>query len=43
MQAYQIELDTIHEMQENDEITLGQARQMRSNVYVMQSDDAFED
>ncbi len=43
MQAYQIELDTIHEMQENDEITLGQARRMRSNVYVMQSDDAFED
>ena len=43
MQAYQIELDTIHEMQENDEITLSQARRMRSNVYVMQSDDAFEE
>ncbi|BAR06712.1 NhaP [Scardovia inopinata] len=42
-QAYQIELETITEMQDRDEITLSQARRMRSNVYIMQSDDALDD
>lgn len=41
-QAYQIELETITEMQDRDEITLSQARRMRSNVYIMQSDDALD-
>lgn len=36
--AYRLELETIHEMVENEDITRYQAKMMRSNVYVMQAD-----
>lgn len=39
-QAYSIELETIRTMQENQEITREQARAMRHNVFIMQSDSA---
>ena len=39
-QAYQLELDTIREMLEGNEISLAQARTLRSNVYIMQSDNS---
>ncbi len=37
-QAYNIELETIRTMAENQEITRDQARTMRRNVFIMQSD-----
>jgi CPA1 family monovalent cation:H+ antiporter len=36
--AFRLELETIHEMQENEELTRYQAKMLRSNVYVMQAD-----
>lgn len=36
--AFRLELDTIHEMVESEELTRYQARMLRSNVYVMQAD-----
>jgi CPA1 family monovalent cation:H+ antiporter len=40
--AFRIELDTIHEMVENEELTRYQARMLRSNVYVMQADASLD-
>ena len=37
-QAFRVELETIHEMVESDELTRYQAKMLRSNVYVMQAD-----
>ncbi|OTA25483.1 hypothetical protein B9G54_07560 [Alloscardovia macacae] len=39
-QAYAIELETIRTMAENQEITRDQAKTMRRNVFIMQSDSA---
>lgn len=36
--SYRLELETIHEMAENDEVTRYQARMLRSAVYLMQAD-----
>ena len=40
-QAFQLELETIRTMLEEQEITRDQARRMRDNVHLMQSEIAY--
>jgi CPA1 family monovalent cation:H+ antiporter len=40
--AFRLELETIHDMVENDELTRYQAKMLRSNVYVMQAEASMD-